>query len=133
MHNRLILLLIATLLFSTGAYAQNAARFSDLKAGMTDRGLELQAIREANKRGIAFCWREDYSKAIIISPKWEMDLDANGYLRARKIHVQLYGTLSNGRCAVTDFTFKQKLLRNEKFSTKLYYESVGDMVYVECE
>ncbi len=115
------------------AFAQNKARFSDIKAGMEDRDLEYQAIREANKRGLMFCWKEDFTKAVIISKKWEYELDKDGFAIARKIHMVLYAVLWSGRCTMTDFTFKQKLLPNETFSDKLYYQSVGDMVYVECE
>lgn len=121
------------LLLSTPAFAQNQARFSDIKPGMEDKNLEWQAVREANKRGLMFCWKEDFTKAVIISPKWELDLDKDGFVKARKIHVILYSVLWSGKCAMTDFTFKQKLLPDETFSGQLYYQAVGDMVYAECE
>jgi hypothetical protein len=130
--NKYIVLIIA-IFFSASAYAQNQTRFSDIKPGMQDTELEWQAIKEANKRGLTFCWKEDFTKAVIISPKWELEMDSEGFVKWRKIHMVLYAVQWNGRCAITDFTFKQKLLPDETFSDKLYYQSVGDMVYVECE
>jgi hypothetical protein len=115
------------------ALAQNQARFSDIKPGMVNKDLEYQAIREANKRGLTLCWKEDFTKAVIISKKWEYELNKDGFAEARKIHMVLYAVLWSGKCAMTDFTFKQKLLPDDTFSDKLYYQSVGDMVYVECE
>ena len=133
MKNYRILILIAFILVTVPAVAQNKARFSDIKPGMTDKIMEHQAIILANRRGTNFCWHEDYSKAKIISTKWQPDLDKNGFIRGRIIHIELYGQFLNGKCIMTDFTYKQKLLPDDTYSDMLYYDSAGDMVYAECE
>ena len=133
MTRYLVLLSIVVFSFCTSSIAQNKAKFSDIKPGMTDAKLEKMAVKLANKRGMVFNWHEVYYKAVILSKNWELDLDRDGFLKGRKIHMQLLAILPSGRCATTDFTFKQKLLHNEKFSSALYYDRVSDLVYVDCE
>jgi hypothetical protein len=130
---QLLGIFICSLLINIQAFSQNKVKFSDIKPGMKDEQLEKEALRIANKRGIDYAWREYYTKAVIISDKWELEYTKNGFLKGRKIHMNLYGKLPQGKCAISDFTFKEKLLPDEKFSDMLYYDHVGDMVYVDCE
>lgn len=130
---KLFSVIICSLVVSATVNAQNKVRFSEIKAGMTDKALEKDALKIANKRGIDYCWREYYTKAVITSEKWEMAYNKNGFLVGRRIHMMLYGKLPEGKCVISDFTFKEKLLPDEKFSNILYYDHVGEMVHVECD
>ncbi len=133
MSKYFLLLFFAIFCLCSSSNAQNQAKFSGIKPGMKDEKLEKMAVKLANKRGMVFDWHEVYYKAVIISDKWELDLDRDGFLKGRKIHMELLSILPSGRCAMTDFTFKQKLLHDEKFSSALYYDRVSDLVYVDCE
>ncbi len=133
MIKQLVLITIFAAISSYPCFAQNLARFGDIRPGMADKKLEKQAVWLANRRGLNYNWREVYKKAVIISHKWEPELDKDGFMKGRKIHMELYAELPTGRCAMTDFTFRQKVLPDETFTHELYYVSVGDMVYIDCE
>lgn len=125
---------IVVMIFSClRASGQNQARFSDVKPGMTNKALERQAVWLANKRGMNYNWHQRYKKAVIISRKWDLLLDKNGFLKGRRIHMELYAEFPNGKCAMADFSFRQKLLVDETFSDELQYDSAGDIVEIECE
>jgi hypothetical protein len=127
------LLLFALLCTSAPAFSQNQVRFSDIKRGMQDDELEYQAIKLANKQAAAYQWPEEFSRATIVSSRWTILYDKNGFAKARKIHMQLYGRMLSGKCAMANFIFKQNILPDETFSDKLRYHSVGDILYVDCE
>jgi hypothetical protein len=121
------------IIFTTAsANAQNLAKFSDIKVGMEDEWLEHQALRIANERATDLQWLVDYKKAKIISKKWQVILDDNGYLIGRKIHMELYCEEKNGNCKMADFTFKQKYL-DEGYSDRLICIKVGQLFNVDCE
>ena len=124
----LVILLVPVL----SAHAQNQARFSDIKAGMEDEWLEHQALRIANERATDLQWLVEYKRATIISPKWQVILDDNGYLIGRKIHMELYCEEKNGNCKMADFTFKQKYL-DDGYSDRLICIKVGQLFNVDCE
>jgi hypothetical protein len=127
-----ILFLVIALFYTMYCHAQNQAKFSDIKPGMSDRWLEREGVRLANKRGMNYAWHERYFKAIIISGDWEPYFTCDGFLKGRLLHMELYAEMPNGKCAMGDFTFKQKLLEDDTLSD-LYYDSAGDLVYVDCE
>jgi len=126
-------LLLAIVLFNTTLTAQNRARFSDFKAGMTDEGLVKQALKTANERALNLRCPETYTRGVILSYNWINELDKNGFIKARRIHIELYCEKPDGRCAIADYTFKQKHDIDDVFSSRLIFEKVGSMYYVDCE
>ena len=130
----LSLILAAFVCCAIPARSQNEVRFSSIKAGMKDLDIEREAVRLANKRAIEYHWPEEFWKAKIISDDWEDIFDADGDLAARKIHIELYARMNSGKCAMADFTFKEKLDEDGQFSRILFlYDHIGDMVNIECE
>lgn len=127
------LIFLNLFILSSSAFAQNLAKYSDIVPGMEDRDIERQAVHLANKQGTNYHWPEEYEQATIISRKWDLVVDNDGFSIGRKIHAVLYGKLPGGKCIMTDFTFIQKLQPNEIYSGTLSYGSVVDMVVVECE
>jgi hypothetical protein len=130
------LIFLIIVLFQITASAQNTVRFSDVKAGMKDAALEQEAIEVANAKAIGYHWHEEYTKAVIVSPNWELTFDKNGAVNGRKIHVELYSRMDNGKCGIVDFRFKQRLNTEgpkDVFSGLLVYDSNGDEYYVDCE
>lgn len=125
--------LVLFIFLSVPALAQNQVKFSEIIPGMKNEWLENECIRLGNKRAAEYMWPEEFSRAKILSKKWEILYDRNGFAKARKIHVQLYGTMNSGRCGMADFFFKENLLGDETWSDVLVYHSVGDIVYVDCE
>ena len=121
--------LIATIL---SASAQNGVKFSDIKAGMKNRQLERQALRIANERATDLHWLAEYKKATIISKKWQLILNDEGYLAGRKISMELYCVEQNGNCEIADFTFKQKYT-DEGYSERLICIKIGQFINVDCE
>jgi len=122
-------------LFLAGsACAQNRARFSNIVAGMKDWEVEAEAVKLANKRAREYAWPEEYRKAKIISDHWKNIYDCDGYLIAREIHLELYAIMRSGRCAMADFTFREKLHEDGKSTRVLFlYDHIGDLVFIECE
>lgn len=114
-------------------YAQNHARFRDFKAGMIDENLVKQALKIANERALNLRCPETYTKGIILSYNWINELDKNGFVNARRIHIELYSERPDGRCAIADYTFKQKHEIDDVFSKKLIFEKVGGSYFVDCE
>lgn len=128
------LTLLLMLLFAVPATAQNQARFSNIKPGMKDYEVEREAVRLANKRAREYAWPEEFWKAKIISDHWEDIRDHEGYLVAREIHLELYAVMNSGKCAMADFTFREKLHEDGKSTHILFlYDHIGDMVNVQCE
>ena len=124
--------LFAAVVYCTPAAAQNQAKFSDIKAGLKNKRLEQQALRIANERATDLHWLAEYKKATIISKKWQPILNDEGYLVARKIHMELYCVEQNGNCEIADFTFKQKYTA-EGYSDRLICIKVGQLYNVDCE
>ena len=114
------------------AFAQNRVTFHDIKAGMENRGLEHQAMWVANDRATNMRWGEEYKKAKIISPEWEVVRDYNGDTLGRFINVELYCIKSNGDCAMADFVFKEKY-RDDGYSDKLICIHIGQFINIDCE
>ena len=127
------LLILTILLLPVGAFAQNQVRFGDIKPGMVDGEIEQRAVKIANQRAIDLRCPEDYEKAVIISREWQKHYDKNDTVDGRIIHLELYCHFPEGRCAMTDMVFKQKLLVEGGYSRKLYFEGMGDMFSVDCE
>ncbi len=122
------------LLITIPSFAQNQARFSNIKPGMKDADVEREAVRLANKRAREYAWPEEFWKAKIISDHWENIRDEEGYLVAREIHLELYAVMNSGKCAMADFTFRETLEEDGKYSRlKFKYDRIGDMVNVQCE
>src|ERR1039458_9628913 len=108
---------ILALLFSwSPASAQNQVKFSKLKPGMRDEFIEREAVRLANKRAMLYAWHEEFRQAKIISDNWEDIIDCDGNLVGREIHIELYATLFSGKCAMADFTFREKLIEDGRYS-----------------
>jgi len=128
-----LLPIVAFLLLPGISFAQNQARFSDIKPGMLDGEIEQRAVKIANQRAINLRCPEDYVKAVIISREWQKHYDKNDNVDGRIIHLELYCHFPEGRCAMTDMVFKQKLLSEGGFSRKLYFVGMGDMFTVDCE
>jgi len=128
-----ILLLLVTSACSLSVFAQNRARFSDIRPGMLDGEIEQRALKIANQRAVDLRCPEDYTKAVIISRKWVHELDKDGFATGRTIHVELYARTEDGKCGMTDFMFRQKHLGEGEYSRKLYFVSMGDMFTVDCE
>lgn len=128
-----LMLVFTIILLNTPVFSQNEATFGGIKPGMVNREIERQAIRVANKRCGDFGWQEEYYRAVIISHEWQRDLDKNGFLKGRKIHIELLAKKPNGKCVMADFTFRQKLLGDGTFSQRLIYDGTDDLVYVDCE
>lgn len=114
------------------ANAQNRVKFSGIKAGMEDEWLEHQALRIANERATDLHWLAEYKRATIISDKWQVILDGEGYLIGRKIHMELYCVLPEGNCKMADFTFKQKY-KDGEYQDRLICIKVGQLFNVDCE
>ena len=114
------------------ATAQNKAKFSDIRPGMEDEWLEHQALRIANERATDLHWLAEYKRATIISKKWQVILDNEGYLVGRKIHMELYCVEPNGNCQIADFTFKQKY-KDGEYKDRLICTHVGELFNVDCE
>jgi hypothetical protein len=114
--------------------AQNQARFSNIQAGMKDYEVEREAVRLANKQARNYNWPEEFWKAKIISDHWKDIRDEDGDLVAREIHLELYAVMNSGKCAMADFTFREKLHEDGKSTRVLFlYDHIGDMVNVACE
>ena len=128
------IVILLFLLFNVQAMAQNRARFSNIKPGMKDYEVEREAVRLANKRAREYAWPEEFWKAKIISDHWENIRDNEGNLVAREIHLELYAVMNSGKCAMADFTFREKLHEDGKSTRVLFlYDHIGDMVNVACE
>ena len=122
------------LLITTPAMAQNQARFSNIEPGMKDPDIEREAVRLANKRAREYNWPEEFWKAKIISDHWKTFRDEEGYILAREIHLELYAVMNSGKCAMADFTFRETMEEDGKYSRlKFRYDHIGDMVNVPCE
>ncbi len=127
------LILLAIVLLSSRTFSQNHAKFKDIVPGMVDGDIEQRAIKIANQRAIDLRCPEDYTKAVIISRKWKHELDRNGFVTGRVIHLELYAEFPEGKCGMADFIFKQKYTDEGGYSRKLFFISMGDMFTVECE
>jgi len=125
----LLIVLTASL---SPACAQNKITFHDIKAGMKDERLERQALRIANERATNLHWLAEYKMAKIISQKWTVVRDYDGYPLGRTIDIELYCVKPNGDCAMADFVFKQKY-KDEEFSDRLICLHVGDFINIDCE
>lgn len=128
-----IALIALTFLLHFTVYGQNRARFSDIQPGMVNKHLEHQALRLANERATNLRWPLEYKKALIISPKWNLLYDKNGFVKGREIHMQLYCTARSGKCGTADFTFKQRHIADGFYSDRLQYVYAGDFYDTECE
>jgi hypothetical protein len=127
------LLLLASFFLLPAATAQNAAKFSDIQPGMVDGEIEQRAIKIANQRAVDLRCPEDYTKAVIISRKWTHELNRDGFVTGRVIHLELYCERPEGNCGMADFVFKQKYTDEGAYSRKLYFVSMGDTFAVDCE
>lgn len=128
-----IVLTFTIVLLSSIAFSHNHAKFNDIVPGMVDGDIEQRAIKIANQRAIDLRCPEDYTKAVIISHKWKHELDKNGFVTGRVIHLELYAEFPEGKCGMADFIFKQKYTYEGGYSRKLFFVSMGDMFTVECE
>lgn len=127
-------LLLFTGLWSFEVSAQNQARFSNIRPGMKDYEVEREAVRLANKRAREYAWPEEFWKAKIISDHWENIRDEEGNLVAREIHLELYAVMNSGKCAMADFTYREKLKEDGKSTRVVFvYDHIGDMVNIACE
>lgn len=115
------------------ARAQNSARFCDIKAGMDNEWVELQAIKWANRRAGALRCREVYKRATIVSDKWELCTDRYRNVTGRRVHVVLYGETYDGHCGVAHFIFIQPHEGRGYFSRRLKGYQTGDFYDVACE
>ena len=127
------LFLVAGVLSHNSTRAQNLARFSNIKPGMQDGDIERRAVKIANQRAWDLRCPEDYTKAIIISHKWKHELDRNGFVTGRVIHLELYCERPDGKCGMADFIFKQKHLGEGAYTQRLFFVAMGDMVTIDCE
>ncbi len=108
-------------------------KYGDIKANMTDANLEKQGLALVNEKATNEKWNEKYTKAKIISKDWEVVKNkVTGAVLHRKIYMSLYGVWPNGKCKAVEFGFLQDF-DGVKFSSKLQYNSIGDMTQVECE
>ena len=113
-------------------FAQNKITFHDIKPGMKDEWLERQALRIANERATNLHWLAEYKRAKIISQKWTVVRDYDGYPLGRTIDIELYCIKPNGDCAMADFVFKQKY-KDEEYSDRLICLHVGEFINIDCE
>ncbi len=128
------LFILFLLLLSVTSFAQNQARFSNIIRGMKDADVEREALRLANKKAREYHWPEEFWKAKIISDHWKNFYDEEGNLMAREIHLELYAVMNSGKCAMADFTFREKLHEDGKSTRVMFlYDHIGDMVNVQCE
>lgn len=108
-------------------------KYSDIKANMTDANLEKQGLALVNEKATNEKWNEKYTKTKIISKDWEVvKNELTGAVLHRKIYMSLYGVWPDGKCKAVGFGFLQDYDGN-KFSSKLQYNSIGNMEQVECE
>jgi hypothetical protein len=114
------------------AQAQNLVKFSEIKSGMKDEYLEDQGLKIANNRAVNLRCPEEYTKAVILSYKWEKDYDKWGDLAGRQIHMQLYCVKRDG-CGMAEYTFRQKYEGRGNFEDKLRFVKVSYMYNVACE
>ena len=128
-----LLIPLAIVLSIPVSFAQNLARFSDIRPGMTDGEIEQRAVKIANQRAWDLRCPEDYTQAVIISHKWKQELDRDGFVTGRVIHLELYCERPEGKCGMADFVFKQKHLGEGEYTRKLFFVAMGDMVTIDCE
>lgn len=133
MIKHLALTIVAAILLTTDAFSQNHSRFRDIVPGMMDGEIEQRAVKIANQRAIDLRCPEDYTKAVIISRKWKHELDKDGFVTGRVIHLELYCEKPDGICGMADFIFKQKSLGEGEYTRKLFFVSMGDTFAVDCE
>lgn len=108
-------------------------KYSDIKANMKDANLEKQGLALVNEKATNEKWNEKYTKTKIVSKDWEVvKNELTGAVLYRKIFMSLYGVWPDGKCKAVGFGFIQNF-DGIKFSSKLQYNSIGDMNQVECE
>jgi hypothetical protein len=115
------------------SFGQNYARFSDIKAGMSNPYLEHHAIITANKRAAAMKCRESFSDAKIVSDAWEMFGTSYDEVAGRLIHMELYGETPDGKCGVSHCVFLQKVLEDGTYAHKLKIVELGNFYSMQCE
>jgi hypothetical protein len=125
--------LFITCLCTTGAWSQNRARFSDVKAGMKNRDLEMEALMVANKRAATTRCREEFSRAVIVSDGWETERNAEGIITGRHLHMELYGETDDNRCGMSHCIFRQNVQGDDRYSGKLKLVDMGPFYDLECK
>jgi len=108
------------------------AKFSSIKAGMSNPTLEQQALNVINTRAKNENWEEKYTKAKIISTAWEVRKNpVTGAIEDRIIYMKLLAKWPDGKCKVVDFGFRQDYSGGQYSSLK--FNSIGEMTPVVCE
>jgi hypothetical protein len=108
------------------------AKFSAIKAGMSNPTLEQQALNVINTRAKNENWDEKYTKAKIISTAWEVRKNpVTGAIEDRIIYMKLLAKWPDGKCKVVDFGFRQDYSGGQ-YST-LKFNSIGEMTPAVCE
>ncbi len=134
MKNAILILHIVLMSLSCNLlYGQNKARFSDFKPGMIDEQLVEKALKVANERAVNLRCSELYTKGVITSTGWQLEYDNNGFVKGRKIHIELYCERIHQHCGIANFTFRQKHEVDGDFYPKLLFDKVGYMYDVDCE
>ncbi|GAA4469209.1 hypothetical protein GCM10023093_28220 [Nemorincola caseinilytica] len=119
--------------FAMGAYAQNSARYRDIKRSWRDPELEYSGLVAANKKAASIRCQEHYILAKIVSDDWEVLANEDGNIVARYIHMELYGETRDGRCGVAHCVFRQKRMGDETYSSHLRLVELGEFYNMECE
>ena len=132
MNQLVTLFLFAFIIPTLPTYAQNKIKFSDIKAGMRNEGIERQALWLANERATNLHWLAEYKKAKIISDKWQVVGSDPEEPICRIIHIELYCEKQDGDCEMSDFTFREKF-KDGKYQHKLLFLNAGDFIHVDCE
>lgn len=131
MSRYLALIILFTCFFAVAANAQNQAHFCDIKAAMHNPELEQAGVLAANKKAAQMGCREEFKRATITSPEWELFYE-DDILVGRKIHMEVYGETWEGQCGVTHFIFKQKYLGHRRFGN-LRCDFMSDFYDMDCE
>ena len=108
-------------------------KFSDIPAGMTNAGLEQDAIDAINRYAAQENWKERYYKAVITSPDWYISRNEwTSIIKGRSLEVTLLGKWPDGSCRFAEFSVWQSY-DGSRYSNVMIYNGIGSMYDCECE